>query len=493
MPLTLADIATGSTGLNAPEAAALAVAAVEAAAGNALPPGDRIVLDDAGRVALTGSLEPASERDRVRQLGALLEVLLRLDDRPGGMSPNVPGAQLVLVERAAGTIDLPPPSLNAFTDALRRLASSDPAALPRLSRRHAIDSADPVPHVPSRAGRRVPIGATIAAAAVIAALAAAWSLSSPSVRVEVEESSVPVVHERAAPDLSVSRGAAPAPDPEPERVDRPVAAATPLLSAGAVGNHVFSPSFGRNGRDLLFHSGRERGILMRASLDGRGRAAITTVLQDGAANYHATLSADGRWLAFDSDRDGVRGVYVAPSDFSDSLQARRISGAGYASMPRWAPGGRRLAFVRAERSRPRVWNVWVADLDAGTLARVSHHRVGQAWAPSWFRGGDRLAYSVEDVLVIADLRRGTSRVVRSPRPGHLVRTPAVSPDGRRVVFQVHRDGAWLLDVATGRVRRVLDDRTAEEFAWSPDSRRVIYHARRDGAWSLWQLDLPPGA
>lgn len=118
-------------------------------------------------------------------------------------------------------------------------------------------------------------------------------------------------------------------------------------------------------------------------------------------------------------------------------------------------------------------------------------------ATRWFPEGDRLAYSVEDTLVIvhlgAHLGRGTAHVVRSPRPERLVRTPAVSPDGRWIVFQVHRDGAWLLDVSTGRMRRVLDDGIAEEFAWSPDGRRVIYHTKRHGAWSLWQLVLPPAA
>jgi Tol biopolymer transport system component len=75
----------------------------------------------------------------------------------------------------------------------------------------------------------------------------------------------------------------------------------------------------------------------------------------------------------------------------------------------------------------------------------------------------------------------------------LIRTPAASPDGQWVVFQVHRDGAWLFEVASGKMRRVLDDATAEEFAWSPDSTRVIYHARRNGAWALWQFALNPAA
>ena len=95
--------------------------------------------------------------------------------------------------------------------------------------------------------------------------------------------------------------------------------------------------------------------------------------------------------------------------------------------------------------------------------------------------------------MIADLTAGTTRVLRSPLRGRLVRTPAVSPDGKWIVFQVYRDGVWLLDVGAMTMRPVLADPAAEEFAWSPDSERVAYHTRRQHAWSLWQLALPRSA
>jgi Tol biopolymer transport system component len=68
-----------------------------------------------------------------------------------------------------------------------------------------------------------------------------------------------------------------------------------------------------------------------------------------------------------------------------------------------------------------------------------------------------------------------------------VRTPAVSPDGRRIVFQVERDGAWLLDLADGSMRKVLADPSAEDYTWSPDGRRVAYRSRRSGEWGVWLM------
>ncbi len=84
-----------------------------------------------------------------------------------------------------------------------------------------------------------------------------------------------------------------------------------------------------------------------------------------------------------------------------------------------------------------------------------------------------------------ELASGTTREFMSPIKGRLVRTPAVSPSGRHVMFQVSRSGGWLLDLQDGSTRQVLLDPSAEEFAWSPDGRRVAFHSRRDGQWGIW--------
>ena len=209
---------------------------------------------------------------------------------------------------------------------------------------------------------------------------------------------------------------------------------------------------------------------------------MVTILEDGAKNYHVQLSPDGSRIAFDSDRDGERGVYIAGSD---GTNVTRISGPGYAAVPTWSPDGKQLAFIRGEPDRPSVWNLWLHSLATSEMMRVTSFRFGQAWGASWFPEGQRLCYSHEDRLFVHDLETGSSLSYESPIPGRLVRTPAVSPDGQRVIFQVARHGAWLLNLNNGSMRVVLTDPTAEEFAWSPDGRRVAFHSKRDGGWGIW--------
>jgi hypothetical protein len=267
-----------------------------------------------------------------------------------------------------------------------------------------------------------------------------------------------------------------------------LAAPVPLQTPASTGP-VFSPSFAGTGSAVVFHAGRDP-VARVMSADIREPSSpleLVTVVSGEARNYHPRLSPDGRFLAFDSDRDGERGVYVANRD---GTEVRRVSGPGFAAVPSWSPDMRALAFVRAEPDHPQVWNLWQLERPTGAFSRLTRYRYGQTWGASWFPDSRRLCYSHEDRLIVLDTSDGSTHVFTSPRPGRLVRTPAVSPDGRLVVFQVMRDGVWLLDVESGTMRRLIDDPSAEEFAWDPAGGRLAYHSRRSGEWRIWIAAAP---
>ena len=288
--------------------------------------------------------------------------------------------------------------------------------------------------------------------------------------------------ENVSPTPAPAEPAIPAAVPPTER--RPAPAFLRKIESG---EPTFSPWFSSVGSAVFYH--RDEGVgsaLVKAEPDGStGDLRVITIVDDGARNYHVRPSPDGTRIAFDSDRDGERGVYVAEADGSN---VRRVSGPGFAAVPSWSPDATRLAFVRGEaRSNGRVWNLWLLDIPSSALVRLTSYAYGQPWGASWFPDGRRLAYSHEDQLVVLDLESGARRTFPSPREGRLLRTPAVSPDGRHVVFQVYRDGAWMLDVRNGAMRRILADPTAEEFAWDHTGRRLAFHSRRSGSWSVWVM------
>jgi hypothetical protein len=313
-----------------------------------------------------------------------------------------------------------------------------------------IDRGTVVPIEPRRTGRgRYRL---VAAAAIAGLLAAA---------------SVPAMLSRLngnAPARATSQphNAAPAPSTAPPSWEEP-------------------PGFALAGAALFADSVQTGGVMPASHADGM-TLRITRVAEDGARNYHAEVSPGGERIAFDSDRDGPRGVYVADAD---GRRVRRVSGEGFAAWPSWSPDGTTLLFARAEPEQPDVWNLWRVHVETGRTVRLTSHEAGQPWGGSWFPDGRRVAYARDAALIVLDVETGAGREYPSPVRQRALRRPVVSPDGRHLIVQVMQDGAWLVNVATGSMRRVIADPTAAAFSWAPDGRRVAYHSGRSGEWKVW--------
>jgi hypothetical protein len=106
MRFKVSEFAGSRADLNAGEAVALVLAAAQES------------------VEAPGDLAPADAVERVKTLATMLHTLLRLDEPSAANRPRVPGALLVLISRATGQMDLPPPrskpSRMNCVDSLRR-------------------------------------------------------------------------------------------------------------------------------------------------------------------------------------------------------------------------------------------------------------------------------------------------------------------------------------------------------------------------------------
>jgi hypothetical protein len=272
-----------------------------------------------------------------------------------------------------------------------------------------------------------------------------------------------------------------------EPVARPEPIAAPETTAGsvqtvAISNAVALPEAFASSGSAVFHVTRSVTSKHTEANDRSAVLRVISIVDDRFHNFHARPSPDGRQVAFDSDRDGLRGVYVADRN---GEHVRRVSGDGFAALPTWSPDGRTLALVRAEPDRSHVWNLWTVDLDTGEGKRLTSYSEGQSWGGSWFPDGQRIAYSHEGRVVVLNLSNGSTRTYPPPRAAAVVGMPAVAPDGKRALFQVTGDGTWLLDFQTGVMKRILSDPSAEAYSWSPDGRRVAYHSRATDTWGVW--------
>lgn len=195
--------------------------------------------------------------------------------------------------------------------------------------------------------------------------------------------------------------------------------------------------------------------LFIADLDGTNERKL---LLDGAYEYNASLSPNGAWLLFTSERrgDGQSDIYRARPDgsgISPLVTADSMDDAAALS-----PDGRTLAFV-STRNGYRA-NIWLQDLYTGRLQQLTG--VGAArgkegkpdcyFRPSWSPDGQWIAFSSDrntewtghdhgqgwehtqelSIYVIrpdgSDLRKVASK------SGYCLGSPKWSPDGKRIVF-----------------------------------------------------------
>lgn len=186
---------------------------------------------------------------------------------------------------------------------------------------------------------------------------------------------------------------------------------------------------------------------------GESRLSEITQLTFGGENAEAYWSADGKWITFQSSRDGrtCDEQFVMRADGSD---VKRVSdGRGKTTCGWFLPGGDRLFFssstahdascpAKPDPSKGYVWpldkyDFYTVNRDGTDLKRLTNYDV----------------YTAEGIL---------------------------SPDGKTIVFTSLMDGdleIYAMDVDGANVRRLTQTPGYDGGAWwSPDGKRIVYRA-----------------
>lgn len=140
----------------------------------------------------------------------------------------------------------------------------------------------------------------------------------------------------------------------------------------------------------------------------------------------ARYSPDGSHITFIKIPDTqtpftVGELWVMDSDGSNPRKlADADAGHGYAA--NWSPDGKRIAFVRRENpddaradqsSEALISNIYLVDVQTGTLTQITHLEEGRAETPSWSIEGNTLAFNmvINDRMNVhlADLSTGEIR------------------------------------------------------------------------------------
>jgi Tol biopolymer transport system component len=235
----------------------------------------------------------------------------------------------------------------------------------------------------------------------------------------------------------------------------------------------------------------------------------------GRMNLAPSLSPDGRRLLFFSERGQLSiELYVADAATGEVLHALtrsavdpEIQNLGFInSAGEWSPDGDRFVIATASRGRPVLS---IHDAVSGRLQRrFRFPELDEIFHPTWSPDGKRIAFcalagGVTDLWVL-DLGTGRSRRLMDDAWADL--QPAWSPDGGRIAFVTDRFDADSVDEPRQRYRLALVDpesgaiRRVDTFAtgksinpqWAPDGRSLYFIADPEGIPDLQRVDLESG-
>jgi Tol biopolymer transport system component/DNA-binding winged helix-turn-helix (wHTH) protein len=235
------------------------------------------------------------------------------------------------------------------------------------------------------------------------------------------------------------------------------------------------------------------------------RSLASAVLATDFPGRHSqpTLSPDGTMMAFVSDASGIEQIWIV--NLAGGGPIRITSGERAAMFPTWSPRNDQILFQRT--TDEGALGIWSID---PLGANDPHLVVDVGTTPSFGAEGERFVYAVGRTIWIANAD-GTGRRQIEGVPGgpgfEARRSPALSPDGRTIVFVHAAQGPggnlWLapVEAGAGAAARQLTGIGAGELgtlaqdpAFSPDGRFVIFSAPAGAINNthLWRVPIEGG-
>ncbi len=265
-----------------------------------------------------------------------------------------------------------------------------------------------------------------------------------------------------------------------------------LATEGRAGNRL--PTWSPDGRTLAFSYLTAHTRLYRISRHGGEARPITP---DDRNVVEATVSADGRRVAYESDNAGSEAdLFVLELESGETL--RLTDETAYNARPSWSPDGSTLALERSSGGGPRTTDVSIIPADGGESVRITH--TGYVRSPVWC--GGEIVFTVanaftasepDQIWIVSPETREARQLTVSP--GNK-RTTDCSPDGR-VVYHVTVDRERRLRTARlsadGDLSEPLDLGPGEGGRWSPDGMEIAFLSSRDGQPDLYIVSADGGA
>ncbi|MGB1285454.1 MAG: protein kinase domain-containing protein [Aggregatilineales bacterium] len=219
----------------------------------------------------------------------------------------------------------------------------------------------------------------------------------------------------------------------------------------------------------------------------------TPLTNDTSDNTFPVASPDGRWIAFQSDRDGDSDIYVMNSAGGDALQLTNNDFTD--RLPSWSPDGQWIAYSSDVRGDGN-YDVYRVRLDGSDNQAVfsnerrnSHARYSPDGTKLVFTSGSA-SDSTTWELILLDLT--TLQQVNLTSNAQRDSSPIFNPDGTRILYitVTNNDRAIAIMDMDGRNKRVLYDSPGSDWSatYSPDGRTIVFTSSASGEDKIYLMN-----
>lgn len=250
---------------------------------------------------------------------------------------------------------------------------------------------------------------------------------------------------------------------------------------------------GRSNR-LWFASNAPTGQLSRLRTvleDGTELSEVDTASKSCNDSWPCP-SPDGKQIAFLSDREKSRQIFVMPSNSSKPPEALTHHPIGVQDFC-WSPKGDKIAYTAYSEGFSQIYVLDVLSKKSEPISRKGIHE----GCPSWSSQGDRIVFTTMNggpggTQIAMMSTDGSDRRVLSDQPGWNT-SASFSPSGDKVVFMSNRDAdseIFLLDLRGADGLRQLTDTPGYDNSprFSPDGKRIVFSSDRRGSTELYLME-----
>jgi Tol biopolymer transport system component len=264
------------------------------------------------------------------------------------------------------------------------------------------------------------------------------------------------------------------------------------------------PRFSPDGKSVAFSSDRA----FKGSYDiwtvevATGR--LTQWTSGPTDEFEPAWSADGAEIAFVSGT-GSNGTELRATNRSGQTRLILTAPEGtHLNSPSWSPDGKKIAYTEIAGNQAHLM--------------VSEKRVGGTaddvfpFAARWL-SADQLLYTANGKILTTSLAGSETRTIpfqaklelnrpmykrraadfdsTTPRAVKGILSPALSPDGKRIVFEALNQ-LWLMEIGGEPKALTHDSFYNQSPAWSPDGTRIAYTSDKGGTADVYVLDIGTG-